>query len=124
MMVSPDLLDSESAKCKVTIVVQDYTVYGIQCHMRNIFTYHILRCMLGYTTDQQLHNWCHLLKLGIQVHLISCMSMFTTLHMIFSVTCSLELHNALTINCMSHFFTSKAHIVCLVIIEHWHLYFV
>ena len=35
---------------------EQYTVYDIQCHMRDSVTYPILRCMLGYTNDQQLHH--------------------------------------------------------------------
>ena len=33
-------------------------------------TYPIWRCMLGYTDDQQLHHYCHLTTLDIQVHLL------------------------------------------------------
>ena len=32
-------------------------------------TYLILRRMLGYTNDQQIDHYCHLMTLGIQVHL-------------------------------------------------------
>ena len=38
--------------------------------MRNSVTYPILRRMLGYTNDQQLHHQCHLTTLGIQVRLL------------------------------------------------------
>ena len=30
----------------------------------------ILRCVLGYTNGQQLHHKCHLMTLGVQVHLL------------------------------------------------------
>ena len=36
----------------------------------NSVTYPILRRMLGYTNDQHLHHKCHLMTLGIQVHLL------------------------------------------------------
>jgi hypothetical protein len=36
--------------------------------MNNSVTYPILRRMLSYTNDQQLHHQCHLI--GIQVHLL------------------------------------------------------
>ena len=32
------------------------TIYGIWCHMQNSATYPILRHMVGYTNDQQLHK--------------------------------------------------------------------
>ena len=41
--------------------------------MRKSVTYLILRRMLGYTNDQQLHHQCHLMTIGVQVRLlISC----------------------------------------------------
>ena len=47
------------------------TVHGIECHMNNNITYPILRHMLSYTNNQQLHHQCHLI--GVQVHLlVSC----------------------------------------------------
>ena len=33
-------------------------------------TYPILRHMLGYTNDQQLHHCCYFMTLGVQVHLL------------------------------------------------------
>jgi hypothetical protein len=47
-----------------------YNVYGIQCHMPDSVTYPILRCMLCYTNDQQLHHKFHLMTLGVQVCLL------------------------------------------------------
>jgi hypothetical protein len=41
-----------------------------QCHMCNSVTYPILRHMLGYSVDQQLHHECHLMTLGVQVRLL------------------------------------------------------
>ena len=38
-----------------------------QCHMCNNVTYPILRHMLGYTDDQQLHHYCHLTTLASTV---------------------------------------------------------
>ena len=35
--------------------------------MRYSVTYPILRHMLGYTNDQQLHHCCHLMTLGVHV---------------------------------------------------------
>jgi hypothetical protein len=40
-------------------------------------TYPILRRMLGYTNDQQLHHQCHLTTLGIQVRLLNVLGMST-----------------------------------------------
>jgi hypothetical protein len=39
-------------------------------YMQNSITYHILRHMLGYNNEQQLHYLCHCMTLGIQVHLL------------------------------------------------------
>ena len=36
--------------------------------MCNIVTFPILRHILGYTNDQQLHQYFHLMTLRIQVH--------------------------------------------------------
>ena len=38
--------------------------------MWNSVTCANLRHMLGYTNDQQLHAECHLMTLGVQVHLL------------------------------------------------------
>jgi hypothetical protein len=37
---------------------------------RNSVTYTILRCMLYYTNDQQVHHSYHLMTLGVQVHIL------------------------------------------------------
>ena len=37
--------------------------------MLNSVTYPILGHTLGYTNDQQLHQYCHLMALGVQVGL-------------------------------------------------------
>ena len=47
-----------------------YIVYGIQRHMCNSATYPILRRMLGYIDDEQLHHKCDLMALGIQMSLL------------------------------------------------------
>ena len=39
-----------------------------KCHMRKSVTYSILRRMLGY--DQQLHLYCYLRTLGVQMYLL------------------------------------------------------
>ena len=36
--------------------MEDYTIYGINRHMRKSVIYPILRRMLSYTNDQQLHH--------------------------------------------------------------------
>jgi hypothetical protein len=46
------------------------TVTGIWCHKSNNVTYPILRCMLGYNVDYQLHHKYHLMKLDVQVRLL------------------------------------------------------
>ena len=38
--------------------------------MRNNITYPILSCILGYTNDQQLHHYYHLVILGVQLRLL------------------------------------------------------
>ena len=38
--------------------------------MRNSVTYPILKYMLRYTNDQQLHHYCHLMAFGVQVCLL------------------------------------------------------
>ena len=44
--------------------------YGIWCHVCNSVTDPILRHILCYTNDQQLHHQCHLMILSIQVHFL------------------------------------------------------
>jgi hypothetical protein len=46
-----------------------YTVYGIQCHMRNDVINPHLRHILS-KVDEQLHHKCHIVTLGIQVRLL------------------------------------------------------
>ena len=47
-----------------------HNVYGICCHMWNNVTNHVLKCTLGYIDDEQLHHKCHLMILGVRVHLL------------------------------------------------------
>ena len=44
---------------------------AFSCHMCNSATYPILRRMLGYTINQQVPDYCHLLTLGVQVRLLT-----------------------------------------------------
>ena len=39
--------------------------------MRGSATYPKVRCMIGYTNDQQLHHYFHLMTLDIQMHLLT-----------------------------------------------------
>ena len=47
-----------------------YTVFGIWCRMHNRVNYLMLRCTISSTNDQQLHHYCHLMTLGVQVRLL------------------------------------------------------
>ena len=44
------------------------TIYGIYWHMCNRVTYPILRHMLSYTNNRQLHHHSYLMALGVQLH--------------------------------------------------------
>ena len=51
------------------------TIYGILCHVRNDVIYYVLRHILGYIVDEQLHHKCDLMTVGIRMCLLG-MSMF------------------------------------------------
>ena len=47
--------------------IMPFMVFSVRCVIS--VTHPILRHMLGYTYDQQLHHYCHLMTLDVQVHL-------------------------------------------------------
>ena len=78
----------------------DYVVIGILCRMHNSVNYPILRCMLGYTKNQQLH----FIISFISCHLtFNCPCYCFGMSMFYGVRrCMLMLHNGLQVDQSIH----------------------